>query len=97
MVDVREALDGIQGELALNREQHELNRELAQRQEERHAREMARIDEEIRNSRAVTRDQIAEMRQLREESRRHFEASHGALVDLAAEIRGWGGGAAPAA
>ena len=52
--------------------------------------------QEWRNSREVHRAMIADIGQMREESRRHNEAVVGALTDLAAEIRSWGGGAAPA-
>ena len=51
---------------------------------------------EWRNSREVTRAMIAEIRAMGEENRRHNDAAVGALIDLAAEIRSWGGGTAPA-
>jgi len=101
MVEVRDAIRDFRHELRdqheLNREQHELSRASAERLDAKHARTQKEVEQEIRNGRMVTREMIAEMRELREESRRHFEASHGALIDLAAEIRGWGRGPSPAA
>ncbi len=94
---IRDFRQELRDQHELNREQHELSRASAERLDAKHERTQKEIEQEIRNSRTVTREVIGEMRQLREESRRHFEASNGALVDLAAEIRGWGGGAAPAA
>ena len=108
MIEVKDAIRDFRKELReqhelnreqheLNRREHELNRASAERLDAKHARTQKEVEQEMRNSRTVTREVIAEMRQLREESRRHFEASNGALVDLAAEIRSWGGGTAPAA
>ena len=51
---------------------------------------------EWQNGREVTRAMIAEIKAFGEENRRHNDAVVGALTDLAAEIRSWGGGAAPA-
>jgi len=100
MIEVRDAIRDFRQELRdqheLNREQHELDRASAERLDAKHERTQKEVEQEIRNGRTVTREVIAEMRKLREESRRHFEASNGALIDLAAEIRGWGGGAAGA-
>jgi hypothetical protein len=49
---------------------------------------------ESQASRDVQRALVAEIYAQREESRRHNEAMIGALADLAAEIRSWGGGGA---
>ncbi len=101
MIEVKDAIRDFRKELReqheLNREQHELSLASAERLDAKHERTRKEVEQEMLNSRTVTREVIAEMRQLREESRRHFEASNGALVDLAAEIRSWGGGTAPAA
>jgi hypothetical protein len=78
-----DALRDLQAEIARNREAMEREFELNR--------------QEWRNGREITRTLIAEIREMGEADRRHNDAVVGALTDLAAEIRSWGGGgAAPA-
>jgi len=85
-----ELLEEIKDEHRLNREEHRLNRE-----EHRRNREQLELNRrEFASNRDVMRSLIADVEAQREEGRRHSEAMIGALTDLAAEIRSWGGGTA---
>lgn len=96
MAEIRDAVQDIRTEFDLNRQEHELKRREHELNREAYARLFDQIRRETENSRAVMRELVAEIHTMREEGRRHSEAVVGALTDLAAEIRGWGGGAAPA-
>jgi len=87
-----ELLEGIRREIELNRHEHELNRQ----EHQLNRQEFERNRLESQRTREVLRELVVEIREQREQSRRHGEAVVGALTDLAAEIRSWGGGAAPA-
>ena len=78
-------------EVALNEMRDTLQHEF-----ELNRREFALNREARANDRAVLTELTRQIQASIEDNRRHNDATVGALTDLAAEIRGWGGGAAPA-
>lgn len=78
------------------REEHRLTREEHERNRRFYADLSAKNAEVVADNKAVMRNLVGEIRTMRDENRVHHEAMTGALLDLAAEIRSWGGGPAAA-